>query len=463
MQRWKMTAGLMGLSALAVFIAPRLSAVLAPPPAAPPAAPPVVSPPPPAQPSTPTGHLSVDVRLDQSAALADRASERFITIDVIADAAPGTQARRPVDLTVVLDTSGSMNEGKLDQAKRATRHLAEQMGPNDTFSVVTFADRARVIQPAGPADPATLGRVLDRVWDYGGTNLYEGISVGADQIVGRPEAIHRVVVLSDGHPTTGRKTDDSFHRLAGQLAQRGVSVSTVGLGLDFNEDLLASMADLGGGSYDFVSEAVDLTTVFDDELSRTASVIARDTRVALTLPEGIDGLEIIGWTATRSAGGWSVYLGDVAAGSRTRIVAKVQVSPQAAGARTIDATATYSDLIDARRASDADTETLTITSDEVVVRRSVDPNAAAVARRAYGNWYLDMSTRSYADGDQRAEALLEQGRALLLDAVAHDPAAEADLAELESTRSVFESVAPSHPRARQRVKANKERYRAVFR
>jgi len=469
MQRWKMTTGLVGLAVVAVALAPRLRAALehaepARPPAVaqPPDAPTPVAPPP--AHIDPSGHLEVAVAVDQSAALAHRTSERFVTIDVRAPDDLGEQARRPVDLTVVLDTSGSMNQGKLDQAKRATRHLASSMGADDTFSLVTFADRARVVQAAGPADVAALDRVLDRVWDYGGTNLYQGMSVGAKQVAGREEAVQRLVVLSDGQPTVGRKDDASFQRLAAELAAGGVSVSTVGLGLEFNEDLLADVADLGGGTYDFVSDASDLASVFSDELDRTASVIARDTRVQLTLPDGIEGLEVIGWSATQSAGGWSVYLGDVFAGSHTRIVAKVRVDDDVPiGELPIEAVATYDDLVDGRRARDADESLLTVTTDASAVAASVDPQAAALARRAYGNWYLQMSTRSYAEGDQRADELLEAGRRVLQEAARLQPEARRDLDELEQTRALFDTVAPNHPSARERIKVNKERYRAVFR
>mgnify|MGYP000713247278 CR=1 FL=1 len=466
MQRWKMTAGLTGLALVAIAVAPRLTAALqaatpAPPPAAPERATPA---PPPAEPSVPSGHLDVRVRLDQSAAVAHRTSERFVTIDVRAPGVDGRNARRPVDLAVVLDTSGSMNEGKLDQAKRATRRLAESMGPDDTFSLVTFADRARVVVGSGPADVAGLDRVLDRVWDYGGTNLYQGMTVAAEQVARRPEAVQRLVVLSDGQPTTGRKDDASFERLATELASQGVGVSTVGLGLDFNEDLLASLADLGGGTYDFVGDAVDLTPVFAEELQHTSTVLARDTRVQLELPDGLDGLEIIGWSATRSSGGWSVYLGDVAAGSHTRIVAKVEVRDDAdLGPLDVRASATYLDLIDGQRARTDDQATLAVTADARVVAASVDPEASAVARRAYGNWYLLKSTRAYAEGKADAAPLLRAGRQVIEEAARFDPEVSRDLERFDATRQLIDEVSPSHPSARQRIKANKERYRAVFR
>lgn len=463
MQRWKMTAGLLGLAAGAIAIAPRLTAALtAPTTAALPPPPPVVVPVPPA---VPTGALVVQGALDQSAALSHRASERFYTVEVSAPAGTGFEERRPVDLSVVVDASGSMRHGKLEEAKRATRHLAASLQPDDTFSLVVFANRAKVVQASGPPDLAALDRALDRVWDYGSTDLYQGMAMGADQVARREGAISRMVVLSDGQPTTGHKTTPPFQQLASRIAASGVSVSTVGLGLDFNEDLLSTISDIGGGDYAFVNEAADLQAVFAGELDRTAAVVARDTRVTIQLPAGLQPVDVIGWDATPQADGWSVYLGDVMAGQTRRIVTRVRVTDQAqVGSHDLMATADYIDLALQDRARTQQATELIVTDDVARVADSLDSTRQAAARRAYGNWYVEMSTRSYAEGDAaQARPLLQRGQDLLEQAAPHAPEALEDLQTVQTTRQALDTLAPSAPAARALIKGNKERYRAVTR
>jgi Ca-activated chloride channel family protein len=387
-------------------------------------------------------------------------------VDVHApDDALGEPMRRPVDLSVVLDTSGSMRNGKLDAAKRATRHLARSMGPDDTFGLVVFSDRARSVVAQGPVDLLELDRTLDRVWDHGGTDLHQGIRTGSDRLRARPDAVARVVVLSDGEPTAGRLHPDDFEQLARDIAADGASITTVGLGLDYNEDLLATIADVGGGDYAFVDQSADLTQVFDRTLRDTASVVAQGTSLRLTLPEGVQAEQVIGWDAQRHADGFTVYLGDLAAGQTRRILASLRVDgtvPQ--GEHPLVASADYIDLATGHAARDTDAPKLQLTADGDAVHRSLDQALHAQALRSVGNWHLEQSTRTYARGDrEQARTLLQKSRDVLRDAAPYAPAAQLDLKAVDATAAAIEQHAPAAPEGRALIKGNKERFRAVTR
>ena len=277
MKRWQMTVGLAGLAIGALALAPRLFHHF-PTPEPPPAPPEQPAP----VPAVAAGHLVVDAHTDQGLYLRGDTTDHFVTIEVSAPADLGTGARRPVDLAVVLDTSGSMRD-EIETAKAATLELARSLSPNDTLSVVAFAGQARVVRRAqGVASGPDLVDTLEGLYAHGGTNLFEGLELGGVTLARRPGALQRVVLLSDGKATEGELRPEAFARLASDLASRGTSVSTVGLGATYNEDLMARIADLGGGRYDDIAAGHELMSVFQEEVTRSATLIASDSRVTVT-------------------------------------------------------------------------------------------------------------------------------------------------------------------------------------
>ena len=137
----------------------------------------------------------------------------------------GHTFRRPVDMAVVIDASGSMSaRGKIDYAKRAAKLIASEMNRDDTFSLIAFNDEATtVISGASISDdPSLIHRQIDRIYEGGGTNLFEGMARGASEVerVLDSEAVGRVVILSDGHANVGVTDVDSLTRYAATIAAK---------------------------------------------------------------------------------------------------------------------------------------------------------------------------------------------------------------------------------------------------
>lgn len=483
MQRWHLTLGLSAAAFGAALLAPKLLA----PAAEVPPAPPILEAPPPIpvvepEPATVSGHLTVSAGLDRTAVLHGQDSERFLTVTVGAADGLGEAVRRPVDLAVVMDTSGSMSaRGKIDQARRAAKLIASRMHAGDTYSLVVFNDDATVVVPAtaiGPAgadptggivDVGVIHRAIDRIYEGGGTNLFAGMDRGAREVRTsiREGAIGRVVLLSDGNANVGVTDPGALDRFAQDLSSQGVTLSAIGLGLDYNEDVLARLADVGGGTYDFVDDATELEQVFADELERTASVVARGTRVHLSLPPGVDPVEVIGWDAARSGDGWDVFLGDVYSGDTKKIVTRVRVKGDALGEKRIArVTADYTDVIDASEAVAVADAYATVTAHDAVVDASVDKARAVDASRALGSWYLDRSTRAYERGDRaRSRELAVKASAILRSQadVLGERALAVEASEIEAATQVFEMHAPSSAAGRTAIKKNKEIFRDASR
>ncbi|HHO49315.1 MAG TPA: VWA domain-containing protein [Deltaproteobacteria bacterium] len=475
MQRWHLTLGLTGLAIGAASLAPSLKALIIDVPTPSSGMISEVVPPPPSDPLPPasTGSLIVDAGLDRTAVLAAHTTERFLTVRVRAPEDVGETVRRPVDLAVVLDASGSMSaRGKIDYAKRAAKLIANHMEPEDSYALVVFNDDARTIVPSTKTTQDRIGtieRAIDRIYEGGGTNLYAGMDRGAWEVQEALAAgdVGRVIVLSDGNANVGVTDGSAMARFAAGLVSDGVTLSTIGLGLDYNEDLLAHLADMGGGSYDFVDDPRELDAVFSDELARTASVVARNTAVTIELPEGVEPLEVIGWDARRVDGGWQVFLGDVYAGESRKIVARVRVSGDTVGQRRVaEVTADYQDLGSDSLARTHVTATATVTSDASQIETSLDRERAIEASRAFGNWYLEMSTRAFESGDKRrSQSLLGRGRQVLQEASRElsAPALAEDARVLEEQSVILDTFAPTSTEGKKHIKGNKERARVLVR
>ncbi|MFT4622898.1 MAG: Ca-activated chloride channel family protein [Myxococcota bacterium] len=464
MQKWQLTIGLTGLALVASILAPRLLQDVrfdAPAHArdqAPPAAPAELS---------QLGPLALNVGLDHRV-VGSAPEERFLVVEVRAPAPVGAQVRHPVDLAVVLDGSGSMSAaGKIDHARAAARHLAGALGPEDTYALVVFDDAARLVRPARPVtDLQSVERLIDGIYEGGGTNLHEGVRLGGAEL-GRAHAdgrISRLVVLSDGKATVGVTDPARTGELAATLASRGVTVSTVGLGLDYNEDALAAIADMGGGTYDFVDDPATLRGTFSEALRHTASVVAQQSRVRLTLSDEATLLDVVGWETTAAGvGTFDIWLGDIAAGETRRIVARIRTRP--AGAQ-VDVASVRLDYVHAEGAGYAQHHQVAPVADVSTAAASTDPVWAPVAQRAWGNAFLDRSTRAYAQGDmQQSRELLQQGRSALVTAARDLDAPELlnDAEDLDRVRQVFEHSAPSSIEGRRVIKSNKETFRGRVR
>jgi len=483
MQRWHVTAGLAVLAVAGGILAPRLTAALTsssgpseppePTPVATPQAPDpgvsVVRTEVPVTPPTPQdhlGHLIVDAGLDRTAVLAGQDEIRFLTVTVRAPQDLGTTVRRPVDLAVVMDVSGSMGaRGKIGYARQAAKVLAGSMRAGDTYSLVTFSDEAHTVIPATPVHHVgPFHAAIDRIHEGGSTNLYAGLVQGGVQARSAltSENVGRVVVLSDGKANVGRTDPTSLSRLVAGLTAEGISVSTVGLGLDFDEDRMARLADVGGGSYDFVDDPRQLRAVFADELERTSRVVARRTRLQIRLPEGVDGLEILGWEADRTADGWAVDLGDMHAGETRKIVARVRVDGHAPGSLEVaSARADYLDLVDGKDAVSRDVAQVQVTPDAAVAAAAWDRRKAAYAQEAWGNRQLEQSARAYEQGRRDEARRLAASSAATLRRAAvdfedEDLAVQAD--NVDQLGTVFHASEPASVDGRRSIKQAKEWY-----
>ena len=196
--------------------------------------------------------------------------------------------RSQLAVSLVIDRSGSMNGGKLDEAKRCALDLLSRLRDGDWVSVVTYDDEIEVLLETMSVRLAkTLLPIrLDDIRADGTTNLHGGWLKGAETLAPRAGRgmVSRVILLSDGQANHGLVSVEGICAQVRELANAGVTTSTVGIGFDFNEELMTAIATAGQGNSWYGQRAEDLADSFDAELGFLTNLVWQDVRIKLDTP-----------------------------------------------------------------------------------------------------------------------------------------------------------------------------------
>ncbi len=204
-------------------------------------------------------------------------------------------SRPPLNLALVIDRSGSMGGQKMEYARQAAAFAVDQLRAEDRVSVVIFDNVVEAIVPSTPAaDKARLKAEIARIHSRGGTDLHSGWVEGGVQVSSHLETgrLNRVILFTDGQANQGETRIDAIASDVHGLASRGVSTSTLGIGADYNEDLLEAMARSGDGNYYFIESPGQLPSLFAAELRGLLATLGRTVSLGLEPGPGVEILEV---------------------------------------------------------------------------------------------------------------------------------------------------------------------------
>ena len=349
------------------------------------------------------GTLEVTGRLAHSKLAADREAETFVLVTVRGDDR-GTRVQSERHLSIVVDRSGSMQGKRLANAVAAAQGAVERLNDGDTVSVVDYATTAHELVPTTRLDGVSRQRIvgeLGRLTASGDTCISCALDTTLGAMRGRRGAVDRVLLISDGEATTGVRDIDGMRRVAASLSNMGATVSTIGVDVDYNERMMAAIAQEANGRHYFVASPEGLARIFDEELRDLERTVARDARLELEFAPGV-GLEDIENRSFRREGSLAVVpLGTFAAGEERTVLARVRVPRGASGERdVVTARIVYDDLDAGSQARDEARLAIELTEDGS--SSPIDPLVQERVGRSGTVAALDEANRLFESGDAQA-------------------------------------------------------------
>ena len=262
---------------------------------------------------------------------------REVIVQIDLDAKRPEHGRRaPLNLAVVLDRSGSMQGAKFEKAKQGACVAIDHLADDDYVSLVMFDNDTEVLLPPARVGSArnrdALKSRIDRVRTGGGTAIHAGVTLGAQQVRRHldREFVNRIVLLSDGLANVGLRRPSDLAALGRELRRDGLSVTTIGVGDDYNEDLMTALAEASHANYYYVRDAEKLPGIFAEELGVARTLVARGVTIRITAPDGVRIKEIIGQPEIECRGrSADIALPEYFGGDKRRFLARCVVESKA--------------------------------------------------------------------------------------------------------------------------------------
>ncbi len=279
------------------------------------------------------------VEIDRPVLLRGQTAEPvYLLLRLSAMEAVGAGERPPLNMALVLDRSGSMADaGKLDYVKKAATKVINTLGRKDVLSIIEYDDQITIMWPAGRVESASaLSHLIDGLTPRGSTNLTGGMMAGVDEVkrageknLTGKEALNRVLLLSDGLANDGITDPGAIRELVRKARRDGVPISTLGLGRDYDEDLMQDIAENAGGRYYYIENPEQMSRIFAQELNALFKTVARNCVIEIKAGAGVKDVKIFGFESDNGAG--KAVLGDIYGGEKRTVLVRLEVDPQRLG------------------------------------------------------------------------------------------------------------------------------------
>ncbi|MFC1757445.1 VWA domain-containing protein [Planctomycetota bacterium] len=243
------------------------------------------------------GKVNLDVSLANGILPAGKKQTTFLKVGMTGFELSAAKERAPVNVAIVLDKSGSMSGEKIRRAKEAAIAAIDRLGKDDIVSIITYSASVEVVVPATKlTDKQNIRAAIDQIHEGGSTALFAGVSKGAAEVRKFLDTkyVNRVILLSDGKANVGPNTPSQLGDLGESLQKEGIAVSTMGLGLGYNEDLMSRLAETSNGNHMFIERADELVAIFNEEFNDVLSVVAQEVSVKIKLADGVRAVRVLG-------------------------------------------------------------------------------------------------------------------------------------------------------------------------
>lgn len=213
---------------------------------------------------------------------------------------PGQHAPTEVtrNIAFVLDQSGSMAGAPIQALRRALSTTLSSLRKQDFVSVVLFGSEVETLLEARPrGDIEDIDSLLAKIEPAGGAALYDALNQGAAQIrrQASPSTINHLILVSGSPPTKGPREPVDFSKLAEAFKKEGITLSTIGVGQNFSEDLLALLARAGNGTFHFAAQPEKLPEALQGEIAPSRALVARDAVLTVEYTDECKDPTSYGW------------------------------------------------------------------------------------------------------------------------------------------------------------------------
>jgi len=275
--------------------------------------------------------VAVDARVGSPTILAASPDDTYLMLQLDGDSS-GAGATPNVAMSLVIDKSGSMRGSRLENAEQAAVAAVNRLRDGDNVSVVAFDTRVETVVPITTVTTSNRSSIIAAIRNIqlgGDTCVSCGIEEGLNELRRAPGAtqgsVMRMIVLSDGDANNGIRDVAGFRNLAQRAQSQSVSITTIGVDLEYNEKILAAIAAGSNGRHYFVESDRDLARVFEAEAATLTDSVASNAVAELDLAPGVELVQVFDRSFGRSGSKITVPLGSFSKGEQKTVLVKVRV------------------------------------------------------------------------------------------------------------------------------------------
>ena len=368
--------------------------------------------------------------------ISERGGTAYLQLTLTTPNIISEKRRKPMNLSVVIDRSGSMSDQrKMEYAKKAFVSLVDQLQSNDILSIVIYDDVVEVIRRAQKIgnDKQSIKRLIDEVYPRGSTNLGGGLVEGlrqSEKYAGK-EFVNRVVLLSDGLANVGITDPVELNRIAKRYRDKSISITAMGVGLDYNENLMMGLSESGGGNYYFIEHPHSLAAIIRQEFDMVSSVVAQNGAIYLTLGDNVHVQDVVGCEFKNENARYIIPIGDLYANETREFTVELSI-PAGTGNRIVASGELRYESENIIASFPHFSAKVTYTKDFAEIEKNRDISTQAKADIAVSTRKVEQAMQAMDNGDQAAaEMHLNEAK----DLMSTSPAASAAGASGESVRS----------------------------
>jgi Mg-chelatase subunit ChlD len=294
--------------------------------------------------------VALDVRWGNDQISATTGREAVLQLGFSTALVNDRQELRPLNLALVIDKSGSMADAdKMSKVKEALLTFVSQLRETDVLSIILFDSDAEVLMSARPlGNREEVKRLIRGIEPGSSTNIHAGLMLGYQEALKNHsrDSTNRVVLLTDGIANTGVTQPEQIARESLSYNDRGIDLSTIGVGLDLNKDLLRQLAKSGRGLFHFVAAAEDIEKVFLKEVQSLVSPVASEPNLEITYDAGLELAQLYGYEPRTREGSVTLKLDNMNSGLTQVVLLRFRLARhrQSSARLPVNVRFTYYDL-----------------------------------------------------------------------------------------------------------------------